>query len=165
MGVSWCQERVPSAELPGAGGMQAEAGYQGDMCKGGDLCLPPRYKSESPAASPLGLLEGNCRLQCPSGWHWSSSKRRGHSLRPSACVQGQTVFLQHQRRGSRRPRPAPHGQSTPPRDDLSAWSQSQQNRIVSTEMLGLSICEAGRSTHFPVAPLSHKMDCAHKRVT
>lgn len=106
--------------------------------KGDDLCLPPSprgCKSESLAASPLGLLRGNLQAAAPVWvalvpWHWASSERHGRTLGPSARVQSQTVFPQLQHCGSPRP-------ERTPRDDLSAWSQSQRSRTVSTEMLGL----------------------------
>lgn len=130
--------------------------------KGDGLCLPPNprgCKSESLAASPLGLLRGNPQAAAPVWvvlvpWHWASSERHGRTLGPSARVQGQTVFPQHQHRGSRRPRPAPRGQSAHPE---------------MTFQPGLKVSGVGRyrlrcwACRCCCCSFSHQMDCAYKR--
>lgn len=86
--------------------------------------------------------------------HWASSERHGRTLGPSAVYRARPFFHNISSTAPRGPPPSPAsgGQSAHPRDDLSAWSQSQRNRILSTEVLGLSILDSGRSTHFAVAP-------------
>lgn len=164
--------RKPSGELPGTGGMQAEVGCRGDVpsvrreVTSISFPAPMVCKSGSPAASPTELIKGEpagCRAWLGGGNLPGTAPPRGMALRWDhlfahsarsffdniSITAEKSLWLQTSPPGSPQPEPPPA--PPPPQDDISAWSQSQQNMIVLIEMLGWSISNVGRSSHFPVS--------------
>lgn len=96
---------------------------QGVELQGDGLCLPsqpPGVNLRSLAASPLGLLRGNpagCSTRLGGAGSWPlGPPQEGMATpgSPSFRVQGQTVFPQHQHRGSGGPARPPRSQSAHP---------------------------------------------------